>query len=191
MRYGDRRSFAFIVTPHRRDTADPVLATAPGDTRSRRPHGSMNFRSFAAVNGLRPPEAARVTRAIDSLKTSETGGFHDVDGALCRTATRDPAARRARFPYPLAGEGGCAERGRMRGRGARRAVDGIIGSRGRRRAIPAQRRRADERASRRDPSSGRRCRPPSPARGKGGRALVNSSPSCGLERRPASNVNEP
>jgi hypothetical protein len=42
----------------------------------------MSFRSFAAVNGLRPPEAARVTRAIDGGKTSEKGGFHEVDGAL-------------------------------------------------------------------------------------------------------------
>jgi hypothetical protein len=29
------------------------------------------FRSFAAANGLRPPEAARGTRAIDGRKTSE------------------------------------------------------------------------------------------------------------------------
>jgi len=54
-------------------------------TPSRRPHGSMNFRNFEAVNGLRPPEAAREKRAIDSLKTSEKGGFHEVDGAPCRT----------------------------------------------------------------------------------------------------------
>src|SRR5208337_4052287 len=33
---------------------------------SRRPHGSMNFRSLAAVNGLRPPEAAR---AVGRRKT--------------------------------------------------------------------------------------------------------------------------
>jgi len=29
------------------------------------------FRSLDAVNGLRPPKAARETRAIDSVKTSE------------------------------------------------------------------------------------------------------------------------
>jgi hypothetical protein len=29
------------------------------------------FRSLEAVNGLRPPKAARGTRAIDSLETSE------------------------------------------------------------------------------------------------------------------------
>jgi hypothetical protein len=41
----------------------------------------MNFRSFAVVNGLRPPEAARETRAIDSVKSSEKRGFHEIDGA--------------------------------------------------------------------------------------------------------------
>jgi hypothetical protein len=29
------------------------------------------FRSFEAVNGLRPPQAERKTRAIDGFKTSE------------------------------------------------------------------------------------------------------------------------
>jgi hypothetical protein len=57
----------------------------------------MNFRSFEAVNGLRPPEAARETRAIDSLETSEKRGFHEVDGALCRTAAKG-AALRAHVP---------------------------------------------------------------------------------------------
>ena len=50
----------------------------------------MTFRGLAAVNGLRPPEAARDTRAIDSRETSETRGFHEVDGARCRTAAPMP-----------------------------------------------------------------------------------------------------
>jgi len=49
------------------------------------PHGSMNFRSFDPVNGLRPPEAAREKRAIDNRKTSEKRGFREVDGAPRRT----------------------------------------------------------------------------------------------------------
>ena len=52
----------------------------------------MNFRSFAAVNGLRPPEAAR-ERAIDGGKTSETTGFHEADGALCRVGALEPLRR--------------------------------------------------------------------------------------------------
>jgi hypothetical protein len=53
----------------------------------------MNFRSFDAVNGLRPPKAARETRAIDSVKTSEKRGFHEVDGAPCRTGAANDAMR--------------------------------------------------------------------------------------------------
>ena len=35
-------------------------------------------------------------RAIDSLKTSEKRGFHEVDGALCRSRMA-PASRRSAF----------------------------------------------------------------------------------------------
>ena len=51
---------------------------------SHRPHESMTFRSFAAVNGAlcAPPPA--VEEPIDGGKTSETRGFHEVDGALRR-----------------------------------------------------------------------------------------------------------
>jgi hypothetical protein len=40
------------------------------------------FRNFAAVNGLRPPEAARETRAIDSRKTSEVHASMRKDGLV-------------------------------------------------------------------------------------------------------------
>ena len=50
----------------------------------------MNFRGSGSVNGLRPPQAARETRAIDGARTSEKRGFHQVDGAPRRTdAARD------------------------------------------------------------------------------------------------------
>ena len=52
------------------------------ETPSRRPLGSVAFRGFDPVNGLRPPQAARETRAIDRVKTSEKRGFPEVDGAL-------------------------------------------------------------------------------------------------------------
>jgi len=54
----------------------------------------MAFRSLAAVNGLRPPEAARETRAIAGGKTSEKRGFHAVDGALWPTGAGRAAAAR-------------------------------------------------------------------------------------------------
>jgi hypothetical protein len=54
----------------------------PPDPPRRRPHGSITFRGFDPVNGLRPPEAAREKRAIDRVKTSEKRGFHEDDGAL-------------------------------------------------------------------------------------------------------------
>jgi hypothetical protein len=41
------------------------------------------FRGLAAVNGFRPPEAAREERAIDSLKTSEVHASMRKDGAVC------------------------------------------------------------------------------------------------------------
>ena len=93
-------------------------------TPSRRPHGSMSFRSFAAVNGLRPPEAARETRAIDSRKTSEKRGFHEVDGAPCRTrrdkkGTEGASPHSGRFVGAAVGRAGSgvstfAERGASR-----------------------------------------------------------------------------
>jgi hypothetical protein len=46
----------------------------------------MNFRGFDSVNGLRPPKAARETRAIDRVKTSEKRGFHEVEGAPAELA---------------------------------------------------------------------------------------------------------
>jgi hypothetical protein len=45
----------------------------------------MTFRSLDAVNGLRPPEAARETRAIDSVQTSEKEASMS-DGALGQNA---------------------------------------------------------------------------------------------------------
>jgi hypothetical protein len=53
----------------------------------------MTFRSFAAVNGLRPPSMARETRAIDGGKTSETRGFREVDGAFRRAGAAPKDAR--------------------------------------------------------------------------------------------------
>ena len=62
----------------------------------------MAFRSFAAVNGLRPPEAARDRasgdvrlstgdgRAINSRKTSERRGFREVGGAPGRVGAVHP-----------------------------------------------------------------------------------------------------
>jgi hypothetical protein len=58
--YGDRIRIAEFRGPQ--PTPDFLDRSSPASRRrtpSRRPHGSMNFRSFAAVNGLRPPEAAR------------------------------------------------------------------------------------------------------------------------------------
>jgi hypothetical protein len=52
------------------------------------------------THGRRPPEAARETRATDSLKTSEKRGFHEVDGALCRSCTA-PASQRSVFALGL------------------------------------------------------------------------------------------
>ena len=76
-------------------------------------------------------------------------------------------------PSPLA-EKVSGEARRMRGRAAVRAVDAPPGSRKRRETTPPlQRSYADERAWRRDPSSGRLCRPPPPARGEGSRARRN------------------
>jgi hypothetical protein len=62
-------------------------------TPSRRPRGSMNFRSFDAVNGLRPPKAARLRRAIDSVKTSEKRGFQEVGGDPCQACAANDAMR--------------------------------------------------------------------------------------------------
>jgi hypothetical protein len=154
-------------------------------TPRRRPHGSMDFRSFAAVNGLRPPEAARVTRAIDSRKTSEKGGFHEVDGALCRGRAALAAARiGGRAPSPLAGEGGVAQQRRMRGRAETRA------SRGASRMAAIQTEEASnpplsrkQRALRRDPSSIGLRPTPSPARGEGERILRTPAPPLPAARR--------
>ena len=42
-------------------------------TPSRRPHGSRTLRSFAAVNGLRPPEAARHRASRDARLSTGSG----------------------------------------------------------------------------------------------------------------------
>jgi len=74
----------------RRVPADSGLDGAPRRcTPSRRPLGSMTFRSLDAVNDRlrRPPSAARpVGRVIDSVQTSEKRGFHGADGAPRRNA---------------------------------------------------------------------------------------------------------
>jgi hypothetical protein len=41
----------------------------------------MNFRSFDAVNGAGFARRLRRSKTIDSVKTSETRGFQEVDGA--------------------------------------------------------------------------------------------------------------
>ena len=55
-------------------------------TPSRRPHGSMNFRSLNAVNGARFARRLRRSKTIDSVQTSEKRGFHEIDGAPRRNA---------------------------------------------------------------------------------------------------------
>jgi hypothetical protein len=50
----------------------------------------MAFRSFAAVNGARSARRLRRSKTIDGGKTSETRGFHAVDGALCRAGAAAP-----------------------------------------------------------------------------------------------------
>jgi hypothetical protein len=45
----------------------------------------MNFRSFDAVNGLRPPEATRFSRVLDSVKTRKNEASMRKDGAPRRT----------------------------------------------------------------------------------------------------------
>ena len=86
-----------IAAFHLRCPRQSLHLDPPRHAPIRRPHGSMAFRSFAAVNGLRPPRAARhrasgdarlstgYARAIDGGKTSEKRGLHAVDGALCPT----------------------------------------------------------------------------------------------------------
>jgi hypothetical protein len=65
--YGDRIRIAQFPDPQSAPHFLDWSRRAPlRRTPSRRPHGSMNFRSFAAVNGLRPPEAAR---AVGRRKT--------------------------------------------------------------------------------------------------------------------------
>jgi hypothetical protein len=97
--YGDS-----LVIPHFRDApqAPALLARSrPAPRRhspSRRPHGSMDFRSFAAVNGAPLARRLRRSKTIDSRKTSEKRGFHEVDGAPRR-------ARADRAAPPLAGHG--------------------------------------------------------------------------------------
>lgn len=55
-----RTHFPFYVAPRSaRNFLDRRRRAHLRRTPSRRPRGSMNFRGFAAVNGLRPPEAAR------------------------------------------------------------------------------------------------------------------------------------
>jgi hypothetical protein len=73
-----------FVTRSRRQTFSTGAAPLSVTRQAVFPHGSMNFRSLEAVNGLRPPEAARQKRANDSLKASEKRGFHEVDGAPCQ-----------------------------------------------------------------------------------------------------------
>ena len=55
--------------------------------RRRAPQGVERRPSFDGLRGA--SRDARLStgyeRAIDSLKTSEKGGFHEVDGAPCRT----------------------------------------------------------------------------------------------------------
>jgi len=76
--HGDRIRIARFRDPQSaRDFLDRTRPAPSATHQAVFPHGSMNFRSFDAVNGLRPPKAARKTRAIDSVKTSEKSGFHE------------------------------------------------------------------------------------------------------------------
>ena len=92
--YGGRIRNAHFRDPQSApDFRDRNRSAPRRHTPSRRPHGSMDFRSFDAVNSLRPPKAARETRAIDSVKTSEKRGFHEVDGAPRQAGAADAAMR--------------------------------------------------------------------------------------------------
>jgi hypothetical protein len=66
------------------------------------------FRSLEAVGGLRPPEAAREERAIDSLKTSEVHASMRKGGLACGGERQDGSSRE--IPAPAAGSRNCAIR---------------------------------------------------------------------------------
>jgi hypothetical protein len=61
--FGDKIRIAeFRVRSRRRTFSTGAAPRLPVAHQAVFPHGSMNFRSFEAVNDLRPPEAAREAR---------------------------------------------------------------------------------------------------------------------------------
>ena len=62
------------------------------------PHGCKNSEAARLSKGGARLRRRAGTRALDSLAASERRGFHEVDGALCRTWRRSPSRRRTVCP---------------------------------------------------------------------------------------------
>jgi hypothetical protein len=125
------------------------IEASPRHSPGRRPHDSMTFRSLEPVNGARPARRLRRPQAIDRFETSERRSFREVDGGSCRGAATGVVALADH------GAGQATRPARHTSSVALRATPSPHGRRG---AHPFVRR---------DPSSGRLRRPPSPARGEG------------------------